>query len=311
MTNRRIFENCKSKMKSRYILGISSLLSFGTAFLLLLMPWNAEAAGLEKPDKFPAVTIKDTELRLLKSRFTGVNYELEIFLPAGYRSNDAVYPAVYILDAESNFPCAAYIARRLIKNGDIPKVMLVGIAYEANDEKFYYETRMRDFSPVSRIHGHHTGGIEKFVDFLRVELFPFVEGNYRVKKNDRLVVGHSISGFFCAYMLFNHPEYFHSYLVVSPSFWFSDRIIMQYEKEYAGKNRNLEADVFLMTGEDESSQMVDSTRQFINAVRNRNYQKLKFEALIQPGEHHRSVYPLAFTRGLQFFFNYRKKDDGS
>jgi predicted alpha/beta superfamily hydrolase len=260
--------------------------------------------------RYPPVTIDDTELRHLKSKYTGEDYEIDVYLPQGYRQGGETYPAVYVLDAEYNFGCVAYIARRLIKNGDIPGLVLVGIAYGPDDEDYYYRTRMRDCTPPSRVHGYHTGGAENFVRFFKEELIPFVEANYRVRKAGRTIVGHSIGGFFCGYLLFNHPGVFDNYLIVSPSFWFSNGVVFDYEERYAQENKALEAAVFLATGAAESERMVQTSEKFMSLMKSRSYEGLKFKSQLSEGEHHRSIFPLAFTRGLQFIFGTVKSRTG-
>jgi predicted alpha/beta superfamily hydrolase len=269
---------------------------------------SSDSGGLaQESPKYPPVTINDTEMRQLKSAFTGETYQIDIYLPQDYRRGSESYPAVFVLDAEYNFGCVAYIARRLIKNGDISRLILVGIAYGTDDEDYYYKTRMRDCTPPSKIHGYQTGGVENFVSFFEKELIPFVQANYRVRDRDRTIVGHSIGGFFCGYVLFNHPEIFANYLIVSPSFWFSNEVVFQYEESYARKNRTMNATVLLATGASESDRMVKTTRKFISVVEGRGYKNLRFKSVLPEGEHHRSVFPYAFTRGLQFIFGAPKK----
>jgi predicted alpha/beta superfamily hydrolase len=251
---------------------------------------------------YPEVTINNTELRKITSEFTQEIYEIDVFLPEGYSEDSIEYPLIVILDAEYNFGCVVYITRRLIKNGDIPKVILAGIAYESDDEEEYYHIRMRDCTPPSTIHGHQTGGVEDFIQFLQSELFPFMDSNYRVLSDDRTIVGHSIGGFFGCYVLFNHTQLFNKYIIVSPSLWFSNNIAFQYEEMYAESGDDLNAKVFLSTGRRESDRMVQGTQRLINILEGRNYPGLEFHYLIPEDEHHRSIFPLAYTRGLQILF---------
>lgn len=258
-------------------------------------------------NKYPEVTINNTESRKLKSQLTQENYEIDVFIPPDYNHDTILYPIVFVLDAEYNFGCAAYITRRLIKNGDIPNVILVGIAYESDDEDFYYETRMRDCTPPSNINGYNTGGAENFIEFFKQELIPFVKNNYRTRVDNITIAGHSIGGFFCGYSLLTHSEIFKNYIIVSPSFWFSNDVIFEYERTYAKKHQEMIASIFLATGEDESERMVKTTRRFIEIIDQRNYQNLRFKSIIPEEEHHRSIFPYAFTKGLQFIFeDYRK-----
>ena len=176
---------------------------------------TSSSQGLEGNTSFPRVQIRDTEVRHLQSTYVDQEYEIDIFFPTGYADEMTRYPVVYVLDAEYNFGCVAYITRRLIKNDDIPKVLVVGIAYDTSYEDFY-KKRSRDLTPASDIHGYHTGGAENFTQFLEHELFPFIESNYRTIPEDRTIVGHSFGGLYGSYVLLKHTNLFNRYLIVSP-----------------------------------------------------------------------------------------------
>jgi predicted alpha/beta superfamily hydrolase len=251
--------------------------------------------------EYPRVEVRDTERRSLVSKHVGREYEVDVFLPIDYWKTDLRYPVVYVLDAEYNFGCVAYIARRLVKNKDIPPVLLVGIAYNTTYEDFY-DKRMFDATPVSRVHGYHTGGAEPFTRFIREELIPFVDREYRSVPGDRTIVGHSIGGFYGGFVLFQHPEVFQKYLLVSPSLWFSNRVVFDYEKRHAQEEGNLEAAVYLASGSLETPGIKDNSVEFGRTLEARKYPGLKLKWVIMEGEHHRSIFPLAFTRGLQYLF---------
>lgn len=247
------------------------------------------------------VEIRDTEMRFLESKHVGQTYEIDIAFPKDYDKETARYPVLYVLDAEYNFGCVAYIVRRLIKNGDIPKVLVVGIAYNTTEDDFYLK-RERDCTPPSPRHGPRSGGAENFIRFFEHELIPYINLNFRTDPGDRAIVGHSIGGFFGAYILFKQPGLFTKYLIVSPSLWYADELIFEYEKEFAATNKPLPASVFLSTGKDESDQMVRTTEKMIRTMTERKYPGLRFASLMPEGEHHRSVFPNAFTKGVQWLY---------
>lgn len=266
------------------------------------LPLDLSKEALENNDSYPRVEIRDSEVRRLKSKYVDQVYEIDIFFPEDYKIETKKYPVVYVLDAEYNFGCVSYIARRLIKNGDIPEVLLVGIAYNTTEEDFYNK-RNRDCTPPSTINGYHTGGAENFIMFLRNELMPFVKDTYRTIPEDRTIVGHSIGGFFGCYTMFKHPGLFNRYIVVSPSLWFSNDIIFQYEKEYAINHRDLPAWIYFSTGMDESEQMVSISQKFISILSERNYPNIHFKSMMPEDENHRSLFPYAFTKGMRFVFS--------
>ena len=260
-----------------------------------------KAEGASDAQATRKVEIRDTELRFLQSKHAGRTYEIDIWFPEDYDRETVRYPVIYVLDAEYNFGCVSYIAKRLIKNDDIPKVLVVGIAYNTAEDDFYLQ-REYDCTPPTKPHGARSGGAEKFVLFFETELIPYINTNFRTLPGDRTIVGHSIGGFFGTYVLFKHPRLFTRYIIVSPSLWYANEVIFEYEKEFAAERQPLNADVFLSTGGDESEQMVRTTAQMIRTISERRYAGLRFAAQMPRGEHHRSLFPWAYTKGLRWLF---------
>jgi predicted alpha/beta superfamily hydrolase len=258
-------------------------------------------SGTVKEEPPRRVEIRNTEMRFLTSKHVDQTYEIDISLPKDYNREKARYPVLYVLDAEYNFGCVAYIVRRLIKNGDIPKVLVVGVAYNTTEDDFYIK-RERDCTPPSAMYGRRSGGVENFIRFFQEELIPTIDHHYRTIPGDRTIAGHSIGGFFGAYVLFKYPDLFAKCLIVSPSLWYSNDVIFQYEKEFAQTHKTLKAAVFLSTGKDESAQMIRTTEKMIRTLEDRKYAGLRFANLMPEGEHHRSIFPYAFTKGVRWLF---------
>ena len=277
-----------------------NLIIYHLVFVKIAQSQN-ENQELSSSQDIKRVEIRNSEMWNLTSAFNGQTYEIDVFLPRGYNPKTSRLPVIYVLDAEYNFGCVAYITSRLIKNGDIPPVIVVGIAYNTGYDE-YYALRERDCTPPSKINGLHSGGVEKFVKFLSEELFPFIDKKYKTLPGNRTIVGHSIGGFFCTYSLFEHPELFSKYIIVSPSYWFSGDVIFSYEQTYASNHKELNAAVYLSTGKKESDRMIRTTQQMISVLNKRNYMGLIFKSFLPEDEHHRSIFPLAYTHGLQWLF---------
>ncbi len=73
-------------------------------------------------------------------------------------------------------------------------------------------------------------------------MIPFIDQPYRTIPGDRTIVGHSIGGFFGSYVLFQHPQLFAKYLIVSPSLRYTNDMIFQYEAEFARTHKALKGD---------------------------------------------------------------------
>ncbi len=253
---------------------------------------------------FPLVGIRDTEKRSLKSGYIDQTFEIDIFLPRSYHSKSKKYPVIYVLDAEYNFGCVSYITRRLIKGKEIPEAIVVGIAYDTDYEDFYLK-RARDLTPTHFAPNRFplSGGAEKFSNFLRDELFPFINNNYRAVEENRVVLGHSFGGLFCFYVLFKQPDLFNRYLIVSPSMWFDNSILFSYEKEYAEEYKNMHAVVYCAAGERETDGIKIQAKNMVEILSLKKYKNLTIKYKLFEDESHRSVPPLAYTKGLRYIFS--------
>jgi hypothetical protein len=64
--------------------------------------FNASATPAQETVKYPAVTINDTEMRHLKSQYTGENYEIDVFLPQGYRQGQGYFSFILVRIGKSD-----------------------------------------------------------------------------------------------------------------------------------------------------------------------------------------------------------------
>lgn len=261
---------------------------------------------------YPAVTISHTEVRPLPSRIVeGMEYLIYIALPRDYES-PARYPALYFLDAWSQFGLLVQTYRLLRQSNLIPPLILVGIAYEG-DVSDYNHYRTRDYLPApvrptwANRAATSAGGASRFLECFRDEFIPFVEAEYRVNPADRTLVGDSFGGLFGAYVLLNTPNLFNRYLLVSPTAWWNDWAIMQDEERFATRNEDLSARVFLAVGGDEGSGLTGSWKRLSDALTGRQYPGLQLTAVKFECESHMSVIPAAYSRGLRVLFGSRPR----
>jgi predicted alpha/beta superfamily hydrolase len=111
-----------------------------------------------------------------------------------------------------------------------------------------------------RSRGVKTGGADKFLAFLKQELMPFIEKNYRASKEDKTYIGYSYGGLFAVYTLFHSPETFSRYIIGSPGIvWANEtNLFTRYEKEYAATHKALPAKVFMSIGSLESKEELEA-----------------------------------------------------
>src|SRR5438128_1341870 len=80
-----------------------------------------------------------------------------------------------------------------------------------------------------------------------------MSGQYPLDPRERVVVGYSLSGRFATYTLFNAPDAFGRYLIVSPWLWWDRDSTFLEEEAWARSNTDLQAKVFLVGGDAEET----------------------------------------------------------
>lgn len=260
---------------------------------------------------FPPVTLPRTEVRVLRSEHAQVDYKLYVGLPQSYGTSERSYPVVYMLDADYSFAIARNICEHIAARNQMPELLLVAIAYDGSPN--YRLHRTRDYTPTKSLAGgygpeyqKHSGGGEKFRSFIQGELFPFIATNYRVTEA-RTFVGHSYGGLFGAWVLFTAPALFKNYILVSPSLWYDGHLMFRVEKEFAAHHAELPAKLYLAVGSrehDAGRSMIADLNKFAAQIESRNYKGLEMRTFVFEDETHNSVFPLGFSKGMRFLYEY-------
>ena len=248
-----------------------------------------------------SVVLTNTETYIISSKNVMDDFKIDVSLPSKYHESDEKYPVLYILDGNRNFGIVAGTAKLLNTGMDAPKVIVVGVGYKTDEEHAKY--RSRDYLPTFSKDLEYSNGASSFLSFLEEELIPNIESSYRVSSN-RLLAGISYSGLFTMYALFNKPALFNNYLIGSPSLYYDNEVIFKYEKEYARKHDDLDANVFLSVGSLEAGfdmfpGMVSNVEKISLVLKNRKYKKLKITTCLFENETHFSVMPATFSRGIR------------
>lgn len=172
------------------------------AMLSIAACFNAYADNLEKGEPVPERCAEERpQVHIRDAKTIDHRYELKVSLPKSY-CHDAQrqYPVVYILDGQWNFYLASSVYGSLAYDGQVPEAILVSItAYEPGAE--LHASRERDFLPVEQ---GKADGAGRFLSVLETELVRFIDTTYR-SSDHRVLSGHSLSGTFVAFALFEKP----------------------------------------------------------------------------------------------------------
>lgn len=259
----------------------------------------------------------------MESEKTGREYQIWVALPNDYFSANEKYEVIYAVDANMEFGSLVETARNLAAEGALGKRIVVGIGYpDVNNWSDMTPHRFLDLTPtedrvwLSEINedlGKYnlpvitgSGGAEGFTQFLRDELMPLIEQDYRVKGGCRTLFGHSIGGLFGLFVLLKYSDLFDGYIIASPSLWWNDGVSFAYEEEAASKTRLLKADVFMSAAELEEAgpdgkryAMIANMKRMAAQLNSREYEGFKLTTHIFEGETHMSVIPVAISQGLR------------
>ena len=164
------------------------------------------------------------EVVKVHSDILGEERTVWIRLPGQYHETDAKYPVFYMLDGKCHFLHVCGIIEHLSRFR-MPEMIVVAI--DSRD-------RAKDFLP-SRINDVQSEpAADQFMAFIRDELIPHIDKNYRTV-HSRALCGHSFAGLFTIHFMLKHPDAFTAFLAVSPSLYWDKRLVFR-EAEAAFKN---------------------------------------------------------------------------
>ncbi|MGI8432066.1 MAG: alpha/beta hydrolase-fold protein [Chthoniobacterales bacterium] len=184
----------------------------------------------------PPATVSSSSItnRFVNSSVDGIpGRNVHIYLPRGYPENtNKRYPVVYFHDGQNVFfPGGTFgtwdadrIANYEIGQGRMREAILVAID-NGND---YGSNRLVEYIPPGdQLTGQPAGTADKYVQFLRDNVLPTLDYNYRTLNQPgqpaqpaaNLTAGSSLGGLLTAYMGMTNSAVFGTVGIFSPAFW--------------------------------------------------------------------------------------------
>jgi uncharacterized protein len=241
--------------------------------------------------------------RHLTSKEMDATYEILIYLPVSYPETQRKYPIMIMTDAywamgiaQTTFDLMTFYTH------EIPEVIVVGIAYPSTSLLDMSRNRHRDMLPT-HVEGYNpSGSADKFINFIKNELIPFVENNYRVDTNDKCFTGHSYGGLLGSHILLEQPRLFNRYIIGSPSYWWDNKEITKRlsTRSYLASD-SIKA-VYTFIGGKEGKSMINNWKEFDSILIKKLNKNIKFHEQIFQDETHMSVVPAAFSTAIKFVY---------
>jgi hypothetical protein len=241
------------------------------------------------------VSLPGTKVTYLESKIVDQRYELHISLPRGYETSEVEFDVVYILDSQWDFPLIYSIYGQQYYDGFLPPLILVGITWggEGDDPNVL---RVRDFTPTPE--NGVGGGAASFLEFIKSELHPFLESNYKVSQNKTLI-GSSLGGLFTIYAAFNSGDFFSNYIPTSPALTWGENALITLEKDFNNNGNNLSGNLYSVIGGLEPE--VPLYTAFMEVLED-HYPDLNIDWKVLEGMGHSGCKAEGNTRGLQFAY---------
>lgn len=198
-------------------------------------------------------------------------YELYIKLPESYvKNNEQSYPVIYFTDAVWHIDILSASTAFLMED-----VILVGISWQKDIESALlkehgeYVSRFRDYSIRESSNPkvqakYHLGQASNHLDFIKNNVFKFVEQRYRTQPDNRTYFGYSAGGVFGSYVLLSQPSTFKNYILGSPALQGDIPTLLELKKSV--KYQPVPTNVFVSYGTGEQEQ-ADEINQFIKLLK--------------------------------------------
>ena len=232
---------------------------------------------------------------LLSSKILKEDRILNIYLPENYNTNDTVkYRVIYILDGgiEEDFLHIAGIVRFNTQEwiGRFPRSIVVGIEGNTRRRDFTFAISNTDFiekEGFSKSSFPQYGGSEKYMDFIEKELQPYIDKTYKTEDR-KTIIGESLAGLFATEILLKRPHLFDDYIIISPSLWWGDQLLLTDAEDLLNKNLSKQVNVYLgVPNKEEDIKMYNESEMLQKLLKSNKNINLIFDYM--PEELHSTV----------------------
>lgn len=270
--------------------------------LLLLIAFKAQSQSTETYKYLPSevVTIHSTVL----------NEDRKVYIHCPKSDTSDVnkkFPVLYLMDGENHFELLSqyvdYLSRPDV--AAMPKIIVVGIPNT---------NRVRDLTPTHSILDYDgkpdtsaryksSGGNENFLEFIKKELIPFVDSNYKTQQY-KVFAGHSFGGISAINCMLNHPEMFDAYIAISPSFWWDNGYLLKLAAQKIKSGATINKKLFYCDGNEGGSNSFfhEGLLKFDSIIAGKKIVGLDYKYKHYPNEMHMTVPVVAYLDALRFIF---------
>jgi uncharacterized protein len=236
--------------------------------------------------QLPPFGLFNTEARIFHSNYLNQDFQIGVWFPFSYFSSGQSYPVLFVPDGEYAFPTVAGLIPTLMGAGEVPEMLVVGIAYHGIAGWQEFGTlRDRDFctQPFQAPGNESRHG--QYMRFFQDELFPLVESHYRVDARERALFGFSSAGFFTLHMLLTQPGMFRRHIAASCTWPGAGEYFLECAHQYAEGPAPQPSDLYLAVGSRDEEQL-PGFHQLIKFLAGEKLPSLRLKSQVFEGEGH-------------------------
>lgn len=246
------------------------------------------------------VTVLDTLFVIPK--VTNIPHKIWVYLPPNYNESHKNYPVLYMHDAQNLFDVKTSF------NGEWEVDETLNKLYKKTGKGFIVVgvenggiERTNEYTPWA--HPKYGGGKGAvYIQFLKEVLKPYIDANYRTKSSpeNTAIIGSSLGGLISFYGGLKYPQTFGKIGAMSPSFWFSEKVVEFTENH----QRNPFTKIYLLVGKKEGLEMVSGSQKMEKLLRTLGYNNGFLKTVIKPeGNHNEHFWKNEFLAQLTWLFN--------
>lgn len=227
---------------------------------------------------------------------------IRIYLPPGYEASRKRYPVLYMHDGQNLFDDATSFvgewgvdeALDALAASDGIELIVVGIDHGDAG-------RIAELTPWPNPKHSAIAEGDAYLDFVVHTLKPWVDARYRTHRGREHtgVMGSSLGGLMSDYAMRRHPRVFGRVGILSPSYWYSDRV-WQYAMAHPPRRG---ARVWLAAGDREDAQMSADLPRMAALLRRQSGGRIRLEWGLRAGaQHNEAAWREEFPRAVRFLF---------
>jgi len=249
----------------------------------------------------PATSTRDIAPLVIGETFTipskrlGEVRRINVWAPPEYRDSAALrLPVLYMPDGgmAEDFLHVAGLLQVSIGNGTMRPFLLVGIENSERRRDLTGPTQREDDKRIAP----RVGGSAAFREFLRAELMPRINAQYRTT-GETAIIGESLAGLFVVETLFEEPDLFDTYIAIDPSLWWNNAALVRGAPEWLRAHAALRKTLFLASsGEPELATL---TERLATALRENAPRGLTWHYRPMPEEGHATIYHPAALQAVR------------